>query len=392
VEVEGSASAKKGGHVDIDAAVMKRYSDASTEHQPDLCCPVDYDPAYLRVIPEEVLERDYGCGDPVSHVRPGDVVLDLGSGGGKVCFIAAQMAGPDGRVIGVDANDDMLNLARAAAPRVADRLGYANVTFLKGRIEDLRLDTARVERQLAAQRPSSFDEWHKSQQDIQEQRQQAPLIPDESVSLVLSNCVLNLVSPEEKGRMFAEIHRVLRPGGRAVISDIVSDEEVPEAMRTDPELWSGCYSGAMREDVFVQAFSDAGLYGITVLKRDDEPWQVVDGVEFRSITVAAYKGKEGMCWDHNEAVVYRGPFLQVADDDGHLFRRGERTAVCHKTFSLLGREPYAGQFDLVKPYRPVAAEEATAFPCDVGILLRDPRATKNGPLPTAESAGTSCDC
>src|SRR5262249_12476820 len=102
----------------MESAVRQRYSDAAKAREASLCCPVDYDPRYLRAIPEEVIERDYGCGDPSRHVREGDVVLDLGSGGGKICFIAAQIVGPRGRVIGIDMNDDMLALARRSAPVV----------------------------------------------------------------------------------------------------------------------------------------------------------------------------------------------------------------------------------------------------------------------------------
>jgi arsenite methyltransferase len=376
--------------MNVDSAVQQRYSDASTTHEPGLCCPVDYDPQFLTVIPPEVLERDYGCGDPVSYVNEGDTVLDLGSGGGKVCFIAAQMAGSTGRVIGVDANDDMLTLAQGAAPQVADQLGYANVEFRKGRIEDLRVDLAAADSLLAQRRPDNVEALQECQAEIDEQGRAKPLVADASVSLVLSNCVLNLVRTEDKHRMFAEIHRVLRSGGRAVISDIVSDEDVPDEMRNDPALWSGCYSGALREDQFLKAFADVGLYGVSVLKLDERPWEVINGIEFRSMTVVAYKGKEGICWDHGEAVIYRGPFSVVADDDGHEYRRGERTAVCRKTYNLLTREPYAEFFEGVQPYTTIEPGDAPLFPCDVGILLRDPQETKKGIRPEWPAGSGTC--
>jgi len=100
-----------------------------------------------------------------------------------------------------------------------------------------------------------------------------------------------------------------------VISDIVSDEDVPERLQNDPALWSGCISGAMREDRFLQAFVDAGLYGAQVAAYQTEPWAVVEGIEFRSVTVVAHKGKEGPCLERHQAVVYRGPFKEVVDDD-----------------------------------------------------------------------------
>ena len=111
--------------------------------------------------------------------------------------------------------------------------------------------------------------------------------------MVVSNCVLNLVVPEAKQKLFAEIFRVLRRGGRAVISDIVADESVPDSMVADPELWSGCISGALREDEFLAAFERAGFHGVRILERAETPWQVVEGIEFRSLTVEAFKGKQG---------------------------------------------------------------------------------------------------
>lgn len=101
---------------DVETAVSHRYSAGAREVQPALCCPVDYDPRVLAAIPAEVLERDYGCGDPSRYLAEGDTVLDLGCGAGKICFIASQVVGDTGRVIGIDFNDDMLALARRAAP------------------------------------------------------------------------------------------------------------------------------------------------------------------------------------------------------------------------------------------------------------------------------------
>jgi arsenite methyltransferase len=97
-----------------------------------------------------------------------------------------------------------------------------------------------------------------------------------------------------------------------VICDIVSDEEVPGEMQNDPELWSGCISGALTEEGFLQAFEHAGFYGIKILKRDAQPWRTVQGIEFRSMTVEAFKGKQGECFERNQAVIYRGPFKECS--------------------------------------------------------------------------------
>lgn len=361
---------------DLEAAVRDRYAAAARASEPALCCPTTYDPQLLAALPTEVVERDYGCGDPSRHLRPGETVLDLGSGTGKVCFIASQVVGPTGRVIGVDMNDDMLALARRAAPDVAARVGHANVEFRKGKIQDLALDRDTLDAWLREHPVGCEADLVALETKTADLRRTAPLVADGSIDVVVSNCVLNLVTPDDKGALFRELHRVLRRGGRCVISDIVCDEDVPAELRADPELWSGCISGAFREDRFLEAFEQAGFYGITVLERSAEPWRTVAGIEFRSVTVAAYKGKEGACLDQKHAVVYRGPWREVVDDDGHVLRRGVRTAVCEKTFGIYAREPYRPHVDLIEPHVLVPPEQAPPFPCSAAPILRDPRETK----------------
>lgn len=306
----------------VENAVKSRYSDAAQSRVEALCCPVQYNPQYLKVIPQEVLERDYGCGDPSQYVGLGETVLDLGSGAGKICFIASQVVGPEGRVIGVDMNDEMLALARQHQGAVGDSIGWHNVEFRKGRIQDLGLDLDRLEQDLRSHPIADAAAFLAAEARAEELRITHPLVADGSVDVVVSNCVLNLVSPRDKGKLFDELFRVLKIGGRAVISDIVADELVPDELQSDPELWSGCISGALTEEGFLRAFEKAGFYGIELLKRDPEPWRTVRGIEFRSVTVRAFKGKQGACLDRNQAVVYKGPFRQVLDDDGHRMERG----------------------------------------------------------------------
>ncbi|HEX6201002.1 MAG TPA: methyltransferase domain-containing protein [Thermoanaerobaculia bacterium] len=374
----------------VEAVVKERYRRGAREREAELCCPVDYDPRYLAAIPQEVLERDYGCGDPSRYLSPGETVLDLGSGTGKICFIAAQVVGPEGRVIGIDMTDDMLEVARRSAPAVAERLGYANVEFRRGRIQDLGVDLDLLDRHLA-ERPVKDAEGLAAALDLADRlRAEHPLVASESVDVVVSNCVLNLVAEGEKRRLFAEIFRVLRRGGRAVISDIVSDEPVTAAMRADPELWSGCISGALTEEGFLAAFEEAGFHGVRVLELGAEPWRTVEGIELRSVTVEAFKGKEGPCWERNQAVIYKGPFKEVLDDDGHRMERGRRYAVCDKTFRLYAQEPYRGSFHLVEPREEVPLADARPFDC-AGTPLRHPRATKGeGYDATTDAAGPCC--
>jgi SAM-dependent methyltransferase len=373
-----------------EAVVHSRYAAAAHRVEAALCCPVDYSADLLAVIPAEVIQRDYGCGDPTPFVRPGETVLDLGSGGGKLCFIAAQVVGASGRVIGVDCNPEMLALARTHAPTVAERLGYRNVEFHSGLIQDLRLDLDRLEMELS-EKPIQNAEGYLALRNLEDRlRRDHPMIADDSVDCVISNCVLNLVRKDDRQQLFQEIFRVLRKGGRAAISDIVSDEEIPIELQQDPTLWSGCLSGAFREDEFLAAFEEAGFHGLQIVKRQTEPWQVVNGIEFRSITVLAYKGKQGPCLERNQAVIYRGPFKMVEDDDGHFYYRGQRMAVCDKTFRLLQKEPYGGMFELIEPREIIPLAEAKPFDCRPKTR-RDPRETKGqGDTATTGPMGQCC--
>jgi len=375
--------------MNVETIVKDRYAEGAQTRVADLCCPVDYDPQYLEVIPQEVLERDYGCGDPSKHLKAGETVLDLGSGTGKICFIASQVVGPTGKVIGVDMTADMLDVARANAPVVADKVGFSNVEFRRGYIQDLALDLDLLDEELRERPVDSAEALFALDQRRQEIRRTQPLIANESVDVVVSNCVLNLVAAAEKEMLFQEIFRVLAVGGRAVISDIVCDEEVPLDLQQDPELWSGCISGALTEEGFLRAFEEAGFYGLRILERQVEPWQTVRGIEFRSLTIEAFKGKQGTCWERNQAVVYQGPFKEVLDDDGHRMERGVRYAVCDKTFRLYQREPYSGSFAFVEPRQPIALEDAQLFDCS-RTVERHPRETKGLTYDATTAAADVC--
>ncbi len=375
----------------VESQVAERYSAAAQAQEQSLCCPVRYRPEFLSVVPQEILDRDYGCGDPTPYVNEGETVLDLGAGGGKVCYILSQVVGPSGRVIGVDCNQEMIGLARRYRDEVAERIGYGNVDFRYGLIQDLALDLEQLATQTRGTRMDAPQDWINLRHIEQSLRHDRPMIPAESVDCVVSNCVLNLVRPDDRKQMFAEIFRVLKLGGRAAISDIVSDEDVPVSMQENPNLWSGCVSGAFREDRFLKAFEEAGFYGIEIAQRSAEPWQTVNGIEFRSLTVVARKGKQGPCRERNQAVIYRGPFKQVEDDDDHVYYRGQRMAVCDKTFNLLLRSPYAEHFEFVEPLDAVPLEDAPPFDCGRS-RHRHPRETKGQEYDvTSESGGTCTD-
>jgi len=371
-----------------ESATRERYIAAASAPEAALCCPVNYDPQFLKAIPTEVIEKDYGCGDPSKYLFPGETVLDLGSGTGKICFIASQVVGPEGKVIGVDMLDDMLEVARRNAPVVADNIGHANVEFRKGRIQDLGLDLELLNDELKRNPISDAASYLAADDLANELRVKQPLVSTDSIDAVVSNCVLNLVESRMKRQLFEEIFRVLKKGGRAVISDIVSDEDIPQHLQDDPSLWSGCISGAYTEEGFLKAFADAGFYGIEILKRDSAHWQTVEGIEFRSVTIQAWKGKQGPCFERNQAVVYNGPFLKVLDDDGHAMERGKRYVVCDKTYNLYKKAPYAEFFSFIDPLTDIPLSEAKPFDCS-RTDIRHPKETK-GQDYNATTAASNC--
>ncbi|MGB5442590.1 MAG: methyltransferase domain-containing protein [Gammaproteobacteria bacterium] len=341
--------------MNVESSVRERYSEGARERQEALCCPVDYDSGLLAMLPDEIIEKDYGCGDPSRYVQTGDVVLDLGSGGGKICYMAAQLVGKGGQVIGVDMNDDMLALARRHQQEMAARLCDDRVRFIKGHIQDLALDIEALEKYLATNPVQSHKDFGALKHWEMRQRKENPLIADNSVDLVISNCVLNLVSDEEKQQLVSEIFRVLRPGGRVAISDIISDQTIPLSMKNNPELWSGCISGAFEESEFLQVFADCGFHAPCYDKWDARPWQVVEGIEFRSVTLTAVKPAQ-LSGRHNEAsVIYRGPFAEVTDDAGNCYQRGKRVPVNGHTHDLLTGHAYKGYFISLSPGAETAA-------------------------------------
>lgn len=385
----GNGNGNGKGGLDFEEAVLQRYGTAARKVEVGLCVPVSYDRSLLKVIPDEIIDKDYGCGDPSKYVRAGETVLDLGSGGGKACYLMAQIVGPQGKVIGVDFNAEMLALARKYQDSIGDKLGYHNVEFRRGKIQNLKLNLDLVDQYLATHPVRSVADLVKLRQFEEQISRERPLIPDGSIDVIVSNCVLNLVRPEDKKDLLSEMYRVLKKGGRVAISDIVSDEPVPEHLRKDPELWSGCVSGAFQEEEFLRAFEEAGFYGLHIEEMRSEPYQTVEGIEFRSVTITAYKGKEGPCIERNQAVIYRGPWKEVVDDDHHVLPRGVRVAVCDKTYQIYSSPPYKDQFILISPREEVPLEKAGIFDCSRDAK-RYPRETKGTDYKVTQGSSDVC--
>lgn len=354
----------------VEAKVSQRYAGGAKEVEASLCCPVDYDAELLKILPQEIIDKDYGCGDPSRYVQTGDCVLDLGSGGGKICYMAAQLVGEKGSVIGIDMTDEMLALASKYKGEMAQKLGSDRVDFRKGYIQDLALDLNALQEYQEKNKPdaAALEAWK------EKQKNESPLVASDSVDLVVSNCVLNLVAEQHRTQMINEIYRVLKPGGRVAISDIVSDEFVPQHLRDDAHLWSGCISGAFQEKAFLDAFIDAGFVAVAYDKWDMEPWQTVEGIEFRSVTITAIKPEQIPLLDKGQAVIYKGPFAEVRDDLDNVFPRGERIAVSDRTFRYLMEGPMSQSFIGIS---------AADFPsdqkfCKAAGTLRPARETKGG--------------
>ena len=216
---------------EIREAVRERYAAAATSAS-GCCSPADregvfgaalYDEATAEQVPDAAVSASLGCGVPtaVADLSEGETVLDLGSGAGADVLISARRVGPSGRAIGLDMTDEMLELARANAAAA----GVDNVEFVKGYLEEMPL-------------------------------------PDASVDVVISNCVINLSG--DKGKVLREAARVLRPGGRLAVSDVIADPDMDDETRADMQAWTGCVAGALTDEEFRQALGAAGFEEIEI--------------------------------------------------------------------------------------------------------------------------------
>ena len=308
---------------DVDkprAKVREFYGEAAEKPQAELCCPTKYDDSAISHIPQDVLDRFYGCGSPMTSagIKEGEVIIDLGSGAGIDVFIAAKFVGRSGKAIGVDMTDRMLYVARENQPRVAAALGYDAVEFREGFLEQIP-------------------------------------VASKIVDLVTSNCVVNL-SPD-KPRVFAEMWRVLKDHGRILISDIVSEREVPPHLKVNPQLWGECLVGALTQEEFIAALERAGFYGIELLKKTY--WKDVEGYPFFSVTVRGWKyEKTSGCVFKGHRAVYLGPAKAFIDEEGHQFPRNEPYEICIDTVAKLSNPPYRAMFAILEP-----GEERVGYAC-----------------------------
>ena len=333
----------------ITESVSQRYAKAVTEGE-EMCCPTGYDYQALgQFIPDPVLKVSYGCGTPVglSTAQPGEVVLDIGSGGGIDCFEASRKVGPTGRVIGIDMTDEMLSLARVHAPTVAQNLGYpeSNVDFRKGFADAIPVE-------------------------------------NDQVDLIISNCVINLAP--DKDKVFREMFRVLRGNGRFTISDIVSDQAIPNYLIHDKTKWGDCLSGALTISDYWNGLRNAGFRGLHQVMF--LPWRVIDGIHFFSVTVTGYKVQTSRPLTTPTFATLTGPFSQVVDEFGTRYDRGKPRQVDESIATILNLHPYTNHFLLSQQPETLSSQDSritAIYPESISCVWEGQFAILTGPFLSA---------
>jgi len=290
------------------------------------CCTTESFPDYhkniLAQIDDEVISRFYGCGSPIPEALEGKTVLDLGCGTGRDVYLASKLVGPEGYVIGVDMTDEQLDVARRHLDTQMERFGFdqPNVDFRKGYIEDLK--TLGIE--------------------------------DNSVDVVISNCVINL-SPDKKS-VYSEIFRVLKPGGELYFSDVFTDRRVPRNLMDDPVLYGECLSGALYIEDFRRILREIGcpdyrvVTGHDIEIEDSEIERKVGMINFRSLTIRAFKldSLEDICEDYGQVATYLGTIPEVPHrfilDDHHTFHKGKPMLVCGNSAAMVQDSRFGEHF------------------------------------------------
>ncbi len=274
-------------------SIQEFYRDAAGDRNEDILNPVGYENTLVEHIPQEYRFRGYGCGSPVADagITEGNDVVDLGCGSGVECFIAARLSGRSGTVTGIDMLDPMLDLAKKAQEKVSRNLGHKTTKFLKGYLEDLPLDAS-------------------------------------SADIVLSNCVMNLSI--NKRRSYAEIFRILRPGGKLVISDVVCETEPDAAIRNDETLRGECIAGALTESHLMALLEETGFEQIFLIKRF--PYRTIQGHQFYSLTYSAAKPQASQ----TVQAMYRGPLSEILIENNSLMPRGRKVDIDRHQAEALG--------------------------------------------------------
>ncbi len=295
--------------------------------QTTACCTAESMPSYLKPIMSkihtEVLDKFYGCGSPIPFVLEGKTVLDLGSGTGRDVFIASKLVGPEGRVIGVDMTKEQIKVAESHIEyhQKQFELSAPNVEFKYGFMEDLK----------------------------------ALGIEDNSVDVVISNCVLNLA--DNKEQVFKEIFRVLKPGGELYFSDVFSSRRIPEHLAKDPVLLGECLGGALYTEDFRRILNSLGVDDYRVVNErkldllSKQIEQQLKDIDFYSITVRAFKvSLEDRPEDYGQQATYIGGIKESPEsfmlDENYTFNRDKPKPVCGNTANILQQTRFKNYFKI----------------------------------------------
>ena len=292
------------------------------------CCCTEKPPVEIRnilpMIADEILTKFYGCGSPLPPLLEGMTVLDLGCGTGRDVYIASNLVGEAGRVIGIDMTPEQIAVAKKYQDEHRERFGHksSNVKFLQGYIEDLK----------------------------------SLGIEDNSVDVVISNCVINLSPAKEQ--VFKEIYRVLKPGGELFFSDVFADRRIPEELAADPVLRGECLGGALYTEDFrrimaASGWADFRYTSVRNLALDGVIEEKLGFATFSSRTVRAFKlgDLEDICEDYGQTAYYDGSMAGCPHffdlDDHHRFYTGKPMLVCGNTASMLSNTRYGKAFKLI---------------------------------------------
>ncbi len=303
------------------------------------CCPIDAMPDFIKPllanIHDDVISRFYGCGSPIPFATEGTTVLDLGCGTGRDCFALSQLVGERGHVIGIDMTEAQLNVANSTKDWHMQKFGYtkSNVEFKHAYIEDL--STAGI--------------------------------ADNSIDLVVSNCVINLSA--NKMDVFKEILRVLKPGGELYFSDVFADRRLTPTQQQDKVMLGECLGGALYTEDFRRMLNTLGVADFRVHSKglieihDPEVLTMAGNTQFYSMTVRAFKlDLEDRCEDYGQVATYKGGIKhsehQFILDDHHIFMRNKPMLVCQNTANMLSQSRYGEYFTVTE-----AVEHFGLFDC-----------------------------
>jgi len=314
----------------IHEAVKEYYGKELTKSEDlktNACCTLVEPPKYIKKalakIHDEVMSKYYGCGLTIPDKLEGLKVLDLGCGSGRDVYLAAQLVGEHGKVIGLDMTEEQLEVAEEHIDYHTEVFGYktSNVSFIKGNID--QLDACGLEK-------GSFD-------------------------LIISNCVINLV--EDKQKVLNDVYDLLKPGGEMFFSDVYSDRRMPKELIKNEVLWGECLSGALYWTDFLPFSRKAGFTDPRAVKsnpitvENEELQELLGNIQFFSVTYRLFKieGLEKDCEDYGQAVCYKGGITNVGDafhlDDHHEFPKGKVMPVCGNTYKMLHETRYKAHFD-----------------------------------------------